>query len=219
MELQGKIINFLGDSITEGMGIFELEHRYDYLLMRKYDLKAVNNYGSSGTRLARQSTALNDPGADLNFCWRAEGMADDADIITVLGGVNDYQHGDAPFGSLSDTEPTTFCGAVEHLMTLLETRYPKAKTVFMTPLPMKGCSLPSTDERKLPDCKPQQAYAEVIQEKAKAHGIPVLDLFAMSGIDPDSEADRAQYMPDGVHPNAAGHQRLAELLGSFLESL
>ena len=59
MELKGKIIDFLGDSITEGVGVTDRENnRYDNILKRRYDLKAVYNYGVGGSRLAHQSKPI-----------------------------------------------------------------------------------------------------------------------------------------------------------------
>ena len=56
MELKGKIIDFLGDSITEGYGVSDKENnRYDNILKRECELKATYNYGIGGTRLAHQT--------------------------------------------------------------------------------------------------------------------------------------------------------------------
>ena len=42
MELNGKIIDFLGESITEGVGVSNREeNRYDNRLKAKYGLKAT----------------------------------------------------------------------------------------------------------------------------------------------------------------------------------
>ena len=58
MELKGKIINFLGDSITEGAGVSNISgNRYDNRLKIMYELKEVYNYGIGGSRLAHQSVA------------------------------------------------------------------------------------------------------------------------------------------------------------------
>lgn len=54
MDLQGKVINFLGDSITQGYGTTGPEFRYDTLLRKACGLKAANNYGLGGTRIAYQ---------------------------------------------------------------------------------------------------------------------------------------------------------------------
>ena len=54
MELKGKKINFLGDSITEGVGVSCAEHRYPDLIAADCGC-IVRNYGISGTRIARQA--------------------------------------------------------------------------------------------------------------------------------------------------------------------
>ena len=46
MKLEGRTVNFLGDSITEGSGVSNIaENRYDNRLKKMYNLKATNNYG------------------------------------------------------------------------------------------------------------------------------------------------------------------------------
>ena len=97
MELTAKKINFLGDSITEGVGTSQKDNIYLNILKKECSLAEARNYGKSGTRIARQIMMTDDP-FDQDFLMRAEKMADDADIIVVFGGTNDFGHGDAPFG-------------------------------------------------------------------------------------------------------------------------
>ena len=54
MELKNKVINFLGDSITEGVGASSAETRYVDRVAVLAGLARANNYGISGTRIARQ---------------------------------------------------------------------------------------------------------------------------------------------------------------------
>ena len=133
MNLKGKKVVFLGDSITEGSGVKDLANRYDNRLKKMYGLKAINNYGIGGTRLAHQGKPSENPRYDLCFCGRAYVMSPDADLIVVYGGVNDYIHGDAHFGTMSDRTPETFCGAVYFLMETLKSLYPEKPIVFMPP--------------------------------------------------------------------------------------
>lgn len=225
MELAGKIAAFLGDSITEGAGVSDIEHnRYDHVLQRECNLKAVYNYGIGGTRLAYQSAPSSFPRCDLYFCGRAYDIRRDADLVIVYGGVNDFFHGDAPFGTMGDQTPATFCGAVWYLMHFLKTEAFKDKTVvFLTPA---RCCLhgitdlsPSTDPIKRADAKPLVAYVDVILQTATQFDIPVLDLYRHLGIDPNREEDRLQYTADGLHLNDAGHHVLAQRLKAFLEAL
>ena len=135
MEIKGKKINFLGDSITEGVGVSAPDKKYVEVFARKFEPALVRNYGISGTRFARQiNPTVNNPRFDLDFCSRVCEMDEDADIVVVFGGTNDYGHGDAPFGKFEDRTPDTFYGACHTLMTSLINRFPNAAIIFMTPL-------------------------------------------------------------------------------------
>ena len=133
MEIKNKKINFLGDSITEGIGVSSEEFKYVNVFERKFDPALVRNYGISGTRFARQHTpTISSPRFDLDFCSRVGQMDDDADIIVVFGGTNDFGHGDAPMGTPNDRTPDTFWGACHTLMSSIIEKYPLA-TVDTTP--------------------------------------------------------------------------------------
>ena len=223
MELKGKIIDFLGDSITEGVGVCDQNNRYDNIVHRRLGLAAHYNYGIGGTRLAHQSVPSETPRYDLCFCGRAYLLDKSADLIVVYGGVNDYIHGDAYFGKMEDRTPETFCGAVYFLMNFLKTNYEGKQIVFMTPAHMhfKGISDKCLTGRpmKKPDSQPLSAYVEVIKARGEELGIPVLDLFEKLPIDPNNESDREKYTVDGLHFNDDGHEILANTLCDFLESL
>ena len=223
MNLKGKIIDFLGDSITEGVGITDQSCRFDNLIHDRFGLAAHYNYGVGGSRLAHQSVPSETPRYDLCFCGRAYLLEKSADLIVVYGGVNDYIHGDAYFGDMEDRTPATFCGAVYFLMNFLKANYPDAKTVFMTPAHMhfRGVSDALVCPRpiKKPDAKPLAAYVEVIKARGKELDIDVLDLFEKLPIDPNNESDREQYTVDGLHFNEEGHRLLAKVLGDFLETI
>ena len=225
MELKGKIIDFLGDSITEGYGVSDKENnRYDNILKRECELKATYNYGIGGTRLAHQTNPSEKPRHDLCFCGRAYNLEPSADLIVVYGGVNDYLHGDAPFGQMGDKTPATFCGAVWWLMNFLKTQYKDKPLVFMTPARYCGKGeksdlLPHPHPCKLPDAKPLLFYVETIQETAKQFDIPVLDLYHNLGIDPHNPEDCKNLTIDGLHFNDEGHKIIASKLKAFLEAL
>ncbi len=223
MELKGKIIDFLGDSITEGSGVSNLENRYDNRLAKMCELKAVYNYGIGGTRIAHQTRPSEKPRFDLCFCGRAYNINRSADIVVVYGGVNDYIHGDAPFGQDGDTTPATFCGGVYFLMNLLKTNFEGKTVVFMTPAHScyQGVSDKEVSPRpmKHPTSMPLRNYVEVIKATGKKLGVPVLDLMENLGIDPNDPTDRANFTVDGLHFNDAGHEYIAKALEKFLKAL
>lgn len=224
MELKGKIVNFLGDSITEGVGVSDIENsRYDNVLKRTYGIAETNNYGIGGTRLAHQMKPSENPRYDLCFCGRAYNLKKGADLIVVYGGVNDYIHGDAPIGSWGDKTPETFYGGVYFLMNFLLENYPESKVVFMTPARCvcRGISdlVPSTRPMKKADAMPLKNYVDIIEKTANHFGIPVLNLYDKLGIDPNNEKDRVELTADGLHFNDKGHAIIAERLGDFISAL
>lgn len=224
MILENKIIDFLGDSITEGVGVEDCENnRYDNVIKRKCHLKAAYNYGIGGTRFAHQSVPSEKPRHDLCFCGRVYDIHPDADIIIVYGGVNDYIHGDAPIGTPKDTTPATFYGAVEFLMHYLKKTFPEKTIVFLTPAHSCYSDIrewkPSPRPIKRADALPVTGYIDIIIEKAKEHDIPVLNLYEKLGIDPNRPKDKERYTFDGLHFNDAGHAVIAERVIAFLEEL
>lgn len=218
-------MNFLGDSITEGIGVTDIANcRYDNRLAVMCQLSAVNNYGISGTRLAHQTHASPNPRKDLCFCGRAYNMDTTADMVVVCGGANDYLHGDAPFGKIGDTTPATFCGGVYYLMNYLRKAYAGKTVIFMTPArhyyrDKIDDLMPSAHEGKLIGGKPLRAYVDVILQTAKQFEIPVLNLYEDLGIDPHDPKMCMDYTVDGLHFNDAGHTVIAERLQTFLAAL
>jgi len=216
MELKGKKIVFVGDSITCGVGTTSEEKIFWNLLCKRNGATAYAD-GISGTRIANYLGNETDAPNDY-FATRIEKWPADADIIVVFGGTNDFGHGDAPFGTHEDRTPDTYCGALHDLMSKLITRYPDAAIVFMTPLHR-------TNEDELVNDwigkrhGPLVRYVDAIIETAAFYSIPVLDLYRVSGMQPRVPVIQEKFIPDGLHPNDAGHERLANRLESVLRAL
>ena len=211
MELKGKKINFLGDSITQGVGTACEAEIYLNIIKEKEGLAEARNYGISGTRLAVQN-GPEDWGPAYSV--RYTEMEDDADVVVVFGGTNDFGHGNAPIGEFSDRVDTTYYGACHILMEGLINKYPAATIVFMTPLHRL-----TEDEPSAGNGLPLKRYVDIIREVAEYYSIPVLDLYAVSGIQPRVDVVRERYCPDGLHPNGEGHKLIASRLTGFLKSL
>lgn len=215
MQLEGKVINFLGDSITEGVGVTEPANIFPARIQAKYGLKRANNYGISGTRIARKRVPSENPSFDQDFCSRVCAMDPEADAVVVLGGTNDYGHGDAPIGAPADRTKDTFRGACHELMRLLIERYPGKPIVFCTPLHRLNEDAPDPANKSGSNANLRE-YIEIIRNTARYYSLPVLDLNAISGIQPSVPIIREMFIPDGLHPNDAGHAKLAECIANFL---
>lgn len=219
MELNGKKIAFLGDSITEGCGTSSIEHVYWNVVGRRTGAQ-VYGYGIGGTRIAVNRLPGYDPYVDENyFGARVEKMIPDADVVVVFGGTNDFGHGDAPLGTMSDRTNDTFYGAYHLLVQKLIHRYPHAQLIVMTPTHRSSEEDMPFNEADIRRQGILKRYVEAVREVAEFYSVPVVDLFAESGIQPRVDILREMYMPDGLHPNDAGNARIAECLLRTLRNL
>ena len=219
MELKGKIMNVLGDSITEGIGCSSKDKIYCSLLKDRLELAEVRNYGNSGKRIAAYRQPDGSWSDEQNFYDLAKGMDPQADIVVVFGGTNDFGHGNAHLGCFDDRETNTFYGACHVLMRYLIEKYPEAVIVFMTPLHRDHELECYGNVQKPEKDAPLLEYVNAIRETAAYYSLPVLDLYAVSGIQPNIPVLREKYCPDMLHPNDAGHKRIADRLEYFLRSL
>ena len=207
MELKGRTINFLGDSITEGKGVLDPQNRFVDRIAAEGEC-FCRNYGVGGTRIARQSKASDPTRYDLDYNARFLCMDHNADLLVVFGGTNDFGHGDAPMGSKGDSGVYTFYGAVQSLYTSIRTRYDSNQVIILTPLHRFRPEEESMEPRLV-------EYVDVIRELAIENHFHVLDLYHDSKIHPRLNHVREMLVPDGLHPNDEGHQILAEEIIEF----
>ena len=107
----------------------------------------------------------------------------------------------------------TFYGALHTVYSTFMQRYPGTPIVVLTPL-HRG-----NEVKGAIGDKPLLAYVNAIREVAEFYSLPVLDLYARSGIQPQVPAIKEKYMPDNLHPNDAGHEILSNLIINFLKAL
>jgi lysophospholipase L1-like esterase len=218
MELKGIKMAVLGDSITEGHGVSDLNNMYYNIVARECGIRELYVDGISGTRFARQSTESEKPRHDRDFLSRIENMDADSNLVVVFGGTNDFGHGDAPLGNPEDKTPYTFWGACNLMCEMLIERFPAAQIVFMGPLHREVEDNPCGSHKTAPVATLYE-YIDIIKTVTRKYSIPFLDLMSVSGITPRVPVLKEKYMPDGLHPNDAGQAKIAERLKYFLLSL
>jgi len=215
MRLEGLKINFLGDSITEGHGASSPE----FFFWKRFEKDGCicRGYGIGGTRIANQQVPY-DERMDQYFASRVDAMDNDADVVVIFGGTNDYGHGDAAKGCMTDRTPDTFYGALHDLYQKILKKYPKATVIVMTPLHRTDENR-VYNERGIRNWGTLSDYVEIIREVAQYYSLPVVDLYKESGIQPQEDFLRERYCPDGLHPNDAGNEIIYRCLKSRLMQL
>ena len=206
------VINFLGDSITQGAGASCEADTYVNVVGATLGCQ-VKNYGVGGTRIARQTVASVEPIYDQDFLLRSETM-EDADFVFVFGGTNDFGHGAAEFGDLESKDIYTFCGAVNTLLGNLVSRYGKDKLCVILPLHRVDEDNVYGDGSKTKAGKILAEYVFALKTLAEKFDLDIMDF--------DKEFPYSQIAPgqgltvDGLHPNSHGHKIIAEKICEYL---
>ena len=203
--------NVLGDSFTA-------RNKYQYYVQEVLGIGTVNSYGISGSCIANSSNPKNP------MCIRYNDMSDNADIITVWGGVNDFgrswgSNGGIPLGSFGDITNDTFYGALDVLIKGLVAKYPTSKIGFIIPtfvndndstLIYKGGLQTNSLGYYLED------YRKAIREVCEKYSIPYLDLSKCGGL---NQMNIKPLTEDGLHPNTDGFHFLKYKIAEFIKSL
>lgn len=217
MDLRGKKIVFLGDSITQGAGATKKENVYLEVCAKKLGAKAVN-FGVGGTRIAPQITPSAEAFCDEYFLLRAKKMDKDADLVVVFGGTNDFGHGDAPFGRIGDKDPATFCGAYDALIEYLMATYGKEKLIIVYPLRRRNETATNGDGSKAEGSKPLAEYHDAEKAITEKCGLRSVDFWNDGDLNPNTP-DGNENFADGLHPNDVGHRLLGEKLAEAIKRM
>lgn len=125
----------------------------------------------------------------------------------------------------------TVCGRINIAMSKLKETYPTKQIILLTPTHRGDCFI--NDRNIQPDemhangvGEYVDAYVDVVKEAGNVWAVPVIDLNAISGLYPMAEAnapywiqphlemskDSGKKRRDRLHPNSAGHLRMAKAL-------
>lgn len=220
-------INCLGDSITFGVGsntdpADEINkngtyRQYHRCWEEQYDVK-VANCGESGACVAKYDVKKGYlPNNSRAFVLRAPEMPENADIITIMGGVNDCQAGYFPeyeFGSVSDpsnTEINTFCGAVRTTVKAAREKNPDALIVYLSPLkfgdkPVNGLLPPWRFQPLLP------MYVDAVKALCNELDIHFIDCYTPEELDFVNNDDDPEVYGDRLHFGWKGHEILSKFI-------
>lgn len=194
----------IGDSIARGTFLENEEWRvacpnFAEQLKEKWGASELVNYGVNGVAYSRTSPT-NSEYAISKRTAEIEG----GDIILIAAGTNDFGN-NVEIGWITDNKDISFYGALHCTYACIKKRFPNAKVFVITPIPRVDENVPNEKGYVLND------YRKAIESKAQEFGFSVVNGEAIP-IDPQNAVERERLLPDGLHPNQAGHSLYAEYL-------
>lgn len=199
--LKNLTVNAIGDSYIAPASSLQ---KWPDLLTEKYGWTLVNE-GISGCTISNYVTNRNP------ICDRFDSMiANNPQIVIIEGGRNDFNQ-KTPIGTLNSTDTKTFMGALNVIIDGMQTKYPNAMIVCVTPWKFPNKSTHTLTYKD---------YVDAMMQVAEAQGVYCIDASdtKATGVDMTDSAFRAEYCtnPDDVsHLNAAG----MELVRPFFDKM
>ncbi|MNM50025.1 hypothetical protein D3C81_610460 [compost metagenome] len=212
----GKKWNVMGDSITADAA------SYWRTIASNLRFAEARNYGIGGTSIAYRDAPPGAPDPTLyTEKWMAKRFVDmplDADLITIAGGTNDFLQ--VPLGSYAVRDDATVYGAMRTMCEGMTSRWPTATL---------GAILPFHRYNSQSAFNPYtfMALRDAMLEVYAAYGIPVYDSALRCPIrfwntaqsDVWSRPGATTGLPDGLHPNEAGHSAVVPSVQDWILSL
>ena len=181
----------IGDSITYGFcgdhSLPPFTNNYPSCVKSFLGLKEVNNYGVCGCLLARSTNP-----SYTSMIDKMDLVSDEANIISVFGGINDFVCS-VPLGDINSDDEYTVYGALNAIAYKMTAEHPDAFVFFITPLPLaeENLSEISNSEYTIQD------VCTAIKEVGAKWNIPVYDANSEAGFNPQIHSF------DGCHPTEA----------------
>jgi len=194
-----------GDSITYGIdgnyrstdANYRMAKPYPTLVGNALGIGTVKNLGISGACYCVDTQRA-------NMTQRILAYNDDADIISLLLGVNDYSAAHS-LGDPTSRDNTTIYGSLYLISEHLTTKYPDAFIFYMTPF--QYSKTPHSNYT-------MEDVATAVKTVAAQYDIPVLDLYNEGMY----ELEMNVSPNDGVHPSQQHHMTYTEpLITAFIQ--
>lgn len=205
---------FVGDSITSGVNT-DSENIYYKLIDSLVGFSNVYADGIAGCTLSASSTSTYTP-----VTQRLGSIPTDMDLVVIFAGTNDWGY-NTPIGTISDTTDVSFYGAMSVIINTIINANPDVRLVFITPLHRYGYTGGSypNDTDQNGQSKTLKDYVDAMKAMAELYSIPLIDMFSVSGLNPRVTEIKDDYITDGLHPNAAGHNIIARRIVPLLETI
>lgn len=169
--------------------------------------------GVSGSTIVDYSTWAVPMCADS----RLNAIPSDSDIITIMGGTNDWL-GHKPLGTIASTNKQEFYGAYKYIIDSILTRVPKARIILICPMftyyKITGTGIKNNINLTIAD------YGKAVKALGELYNLPVIDALSLMGV---NEKNYTHFFNDEaesiLHPNTTGHSRLAGIVHDTFRQL
>lgn len=230
---------FLGDSITEGVGSTKCYTEY----IKEMTGAEIHNFGVNGARtcdLPAQIERMEKEVGDAFDClfifigtndfngstvpgeWFTESMEILPTGYNEKGEVLGYQTRKKRSFAM---DKNTFRGILNVNLSYLREKYADKRIILMTPIhrgyAFFGCTNYQPEELYAnPIGLYLETYIQIIREAADIWACECIDLYRDSGLFPMSKVNSELYFHDvkndRLHPNANGHERIAETIVRYM---
>lgn len=237
---QGKRVAYLGDSITDPRNKASKKKYWGFL----EDWLGITPfvYAVSGRQwndIPRQASKLKtEHGDDFDAILIFIGTNDyNAGVPIgqwftekpekVMAGIHEQKHMVDRLHRYPCMDKNTYRGRINIALDSLKRMFPKKQIVLLTPIHRAGFYANDKNWQPTEDYTNRcgeylQAYVDAVKEAGNIWAVPVIDLNALSGLYPLID-EHAQFFnkadTDRLHPNDAGHERMAKTLMQQLLTL
>lgn len=237
LDLSGKTVGFLGDSITYGVGASSTANRYSTLFCSIANC-TERNLGVSGTCLA--ANTKNGKG-DQRFLTRVTAAnINGLDLLVIFGGSNDFSYDIKAVGNhfeeetitgniyrgdkkrVANSDNETFSGALHELILAIRAINPALPMVYLTPI---SRGVYNTTEPRGTSYETNangdylSDFTDAIKDICAFYSIPVfytVDHFPYDLAQDVKNAIVTGLSTDAIHPNDRGHAILAQTLYKWI---
>ena len=212
--LFGKKVLFVGDSICEAQCEW---HDPVYARTIGWAGRILQSYGMSGLNAAKSGASVSDcRGSNTVYQQLARFARTDYDFVILHGGVNDAWDS-AAVGTMSagfdgPFDTSTFAGGLETLLQFAKSRCGDAVIGYIA-----NFQLPASQIGRLSD---MSEYFDVAAQICEKWDVAYLDLYNDEDLNARVlKVDTTECLPDHIHPNSEGYNRLAPVIGEWMETL
>ena len=212
--LFGKKVLFAGDSICEAQCEW---HDPVYARTIGWAGRILQSYGMSGLNAAISGASVSDcRGSNTVYQQLARFARTDYDFVILHGGVNDAWDsaavGTMAAGFDGPFDTSTFAGGLETLLQFAKSHCGEAVIGYIA-----NFQLPASEIGRLSD---MSEYFDVAAQICEKWGVAYLDLYNDEDLNTRVlKVNTTECLPDHIHPNSEGYNRLAPIIGEWMETL